>query len=319
MKPECLWKRIEEYADDLNVCKLSVLFDLLMSRIFCGFTSDDYFVNTGGYTYRFFQKRKVFSYKRRVEITHNLDNIKNIHLIEDKSCFLKHFTPLIKRGWCYPKEVSFEDFKRFVQSHDKILCKPVEGKMGSGVNLYSRSYDLFNDYEGFVTDNILLEELIEQDERMVFNNLSVNTVRIYTILDKEGKPHVLKAVLRAGVGRTLTDNYHTGGVIYPVNIDAGFVESYGYRRGLKECVYVHPKTNKIMLGFTVPYWDEILSTVRQAATMIPDIRYVGWDIAVTKRGIDIVEGNADADHALFERVGNSKFFWPIIKKYAYGK
>lgn len=319
MNTESLWKRINEYAGNLNVCRLSVFLDLLMSRIFCGFTTDDYFINTGGYTYRLFEKRKVFSYKRRVEITNNLDSIKDIHLIEDKSRFLKHFASLIKRGWCYPKEVSFEDFKLFVLTHDKILCKPVDGKMGSGVSLYSRSKDLLDDYGRLVAENILLEELIEQDERMVFDNLSVNTVRIYTILDKGGTPHVLKAILRAGVGKTLTDNYHTGGVIYPVNIDAGFIESFGYRRGLKECVYIHPEANAMMLGFTIPYWNEILSTVKQAAMMIPNIRYVGWDIAVTKHGIDIVEGNADADHALFERVGNSKLFWPIIKKYAYGK
>lgn len=199
------------------------------------------------------------------------------------------------------------------------MRKPVDGKMGRGVDLYLHSKDLLNDYERLVSENILLEELIEQDERMIFGNQSVNTIRIYTILDKEGRPHVLKAILRAGVGKTLTDNYHTGGVIYPVNIDAGFIESFGYRRGRKEYVYVHPETNTMMLGFTIPCWDKVLSTVKQAALMIPSIRYVGWDIAVTKRGIDIVEGNADADHALFERVGNSKLFWPIIKKYAYGK
>lgn len=319
MKSENIWKRIDEYADDLRVCRLSVLLDLLLSRIFCGFTSDDYFMNTGGYAYSFFQKKKVFSYQRRVEITDNINNPKDIHLIEDKSCFFSHFSSLIKRKWCYPKEVSFENFKYFVQSCPKILCKPVDGKMGRGVCLYSCSNNLFNDYKRFVEDNVLLEELIEQDDRMIFNNLSVNTIRIYTILDKNMIPHVLKAVLRVGVGRTLTDNYHTGGVIYPINIEAGFIESFGYRRGQNERIYVHPETDTLMIGFTIPNWSEVISTVKQAATMVPSIRYIGWDIAVTKSGVDIIEGNADADHALFERIGNTKLFWPAIKKHAYGK
>lgn len=63
MKPESIWKRIKEYADNLNVCRSSIFLDLLMSRIFCGFTTDDYFINTGGYTYRFF-KRERFSHIR---------------------------------------------------------------------------------------------------------------------------------------------------------------------------------------------------------------------------------------------------------------
>ena len=55
----------------------------------------------------------------------------------------------------------------------------------------------------------------------------------------------------------------------------------------------HPTTGATVPGFHVPFWDEIVQSVRTAAEMVPRVGYIGWDIAVTDNGPEFVEGNVD--------------------------
>ena len=49
-----------------------------------------------------------------------------------------------------------------------------------------------------------------------------------------------------------------------------------------------------MVGFHVPNWPAVLSTVSEAVgCTLP--RLLGWDIAVMEDGVDIVEANNGAD------------------------
>jgi len=157
-----------------------------------------------------------------------------------------------------------------------------------------------------------LEEIVQQHPAMAFGGKSVNTVRVYSVVDGKGGVHILKAVLRAGVGDSIVDNYHSGGVIYPVNVRHGFIEGPGIQRGNEQSVFVHPGTSKIMLGFAIPHWAELLSTVEEMATALPQVRYIGWDLAITQSGVELIEANDTADHALLGCIGQERFFYDRI-------
>ncbi len=53
----------------------------------------------------------------------------------------------------------------------------------------------------------------------------------------------------------------------------------------------HPITNKEILGFIVPYYDEACQMVKETAKIIPQVKYIGWDVAITPNGPAIIEGN----------------------------
>ena len=94
-------------------------------------------------------------------------------------------------------------------------------------------------------EDVLVEELIVQHPEMCFGNMSVNTIRTHTILDRDGKAHVIKAILRVGVGSTFVDNYAKGGAIYEVDVMEGIVCSYG-RNHAGEVIVKHPQTDIVM-------------------------------------------------------------------------
>lgn len=53
----------------------------------------------------------------------------------------------------------------------------------------------------------------------------------------------------------------------------------------------HPMTGATIRGFEVPYWNEILDMCKKAAKITPEVRYSGWDVAITEAGPIFIEAN----------------------------
>ena len=69
-----------------------------------------------------------------------------------------------------------------------------------------------------------------------------------------------------------------------------------------------------MPGRLIPYWSETLQMVKSAAEMMPSVKFIGWDVAITKDSPIIIEGNHDPDLDIMEFVGRSGYL-PIIKEH----
>ena len=48
---------------------------------------------------------------------------------------------------------------------------------------------------------------------------------------------------------------------------------------------------KDIYGFKVPFYEEACQMVKEASKVVPSVRYVGWDVAITNKGPVIIEGN----------------------------
>lgn len=167
--------------------------------------------------------------------------------------------------------------------------------------------------ERLAAQQVMIEEILVQHPDMIFGNTSVNTIRAHTILDRNGKGHVHSCVLRAGVGDTVVDNYCSGGVIYPVDVVSGIVSGKGISH-IGSGHIVHPQTEIVMLGYRIPNWNILIEETIKAAERLSNLRLVGWDVAITKEGIALIEGNHNPDYELFEFIGEGKAY-PYIKQY----
>ena len=54
---------------------------------------------------------------------------------------------------------------------------------------------------------------------------------------------------------------------------------------------VHPDSGKAILGFQIPKWEEAKSFVVDLANVLPELKYCGWDLALTNQGWVMVEAN----------------------------
>lgn len=128
----------------------------------------------------------------------------------------------------------------------------------------------------------------------------LQTVRCFTILDRDGEPHLLQAVLKLIAGTNFVDNFQygaTGNLIAPVSLEDGVLEralTPNPRGGFSE-VQRHPDTGAVISGFQLPAWREMHDLALLAARRFAPLRLVGWDIASTWAGPILIEGNWNSD------------------------
>ena len=304
---------LREYSLQEDLYLFSTTIDYLLCRIFYGYCIDDYTCNSSGrFTSNVFRNR-FFSFKRWQFVLKRLNDTKDVSILDDKVIFLKFFKKYIKHDWIYPKEATIEQFNNFINSHHQIISKPTKSIYGLGVTIFSTS-NAISSYTALCSKDILLEEQIKQHPSLSIGGKSVNTIRVYSILDRNNKVHILKSILRVGTGNSIVDNFHSGGVIYPINLQYGIIEAYGVQKNSNKRIFYHPGTEQCMIGYKIPSWGKILTLVRDAHIMLKNVRYIGWDIVVLENGdVDIIEANSNADHALFSRVGYDKLFYDKIK------
>ena len=74
-----------------------------------------------------------------------------------------------------------------------------------------------------------------------------------------------------------------------VDIETGKLVGNGIDKKLNESE--NSITNIKFDGFQIPYWEEIKEMVLEAALVNDKVNMVGWDVAISKNGPLIIEGN----------------------------
>ena len=184
-----------------------------------------------------------------------------------------------------------------MEGNAKLFLKPKDSCIGRGC----RVIDVPNGREDRLAllDSIasggggILEELIVQAPAMAsLHPQSVNTVRAQMMLSGDGID-LTGSTLRMGRGGSCVDNGGAGGIFAPIDVEAGIVTGRG--RDERGRYYVrHPDTGVVIPGFQIPKWDMLVSLVGELARIRPEIRFVGWDLALTDEGWLVVEGNDNA-------------------------
>ena len=146
------------------------------------------------------------------------------------------------------------------------------------------------------------------------NPSSVNTIRVCSARDRAGQVHIIGASLRGGGGGSVVDNLHADGVQYPVDVASGCILRGGVKHNGEKNILFHPSTGTKMIGLQIPHWDKILTTVQEAGKLLPNMRYIGWDIAVTEEGCEIIEANYGQGSNGMQQDGVGKY--DTIKQYA---
>jgi hypothetical protein len=219
------------------------------------------------------------------------------NVLEDKLQFLKHYKQFVKH-----KFASVHDIEKnhdlavslLSNSSGKVVLKSSSGQCGDGIEVRS-SKDF--DAESLISrlkssGNDLVEEFVVQHDAL--NGLSpsgLNTIRVFTQLTKDNKVEILGARLRITVNSSV-DNLAAGNIAAPINLETGIIDGAAiYSDITKREETVHPVTKVKIIGFQIPFWNETIKMVAQAALKNTENRSIGWDIAITNNGPELIEGN----------------------------
>jgi hypothetical protein len=142
-------------------------------------------------------------------------------------------------------------------------------------------------------EGMLVEEWCEKDPWYRRLNAEAGVgIRLVTLVGPDGEVEVQAARLALAVGGKLVSNSHSGSLSVWIDTDTGRLEGgcldevSGFRR-----MSAHPDTGESVEGVQLPDWDTIVDVATQAASAVPWLRSVGWDILPSSRGPVVLEGN----------------------------
>lgn len=214
------------------------------------------------------------------------------HIFDDKVQFAKTFSDAIGREWIDLRTAKDDEVAAFVARHPKVIAKDPEGVGGDGIKVYEAAdfgSPLELAREAKRAGTTLVEEFLTQHPEMsrLYPD-AVNTMRIVTYVDPQQTTHVLARVLKIGNGGNI-DNY-SGGGMYTMLDEQGHALHAAYD-GDGTVFEVHPATHVRIADFQVPMFDEVIAFAKDLANRVPEMPYIGWDIALTPTGPVVIEGN----------------------------
>lgn len=230
------------------------------------------------------------------------------HIFDNKNEFNKVFKDYIGRGYIDLATANLEEIKAFYDTREKIFCKMKDLECGIGCERIQtsdfKSFDQFLSYirsKNFGT----LEDVIENhpDLDRVYSGC-VNTMRMITLIGDDGKPNLIYAVQKFGINERIVDNY---GVHGPLDLETGEFMYPAHSGDTKaEGLYTeHPNSHIKLIGFKNPLFKEAKEMVLKASFVVPEVRYIGWDVAVTPTGPVIIEGNNYCAHDFWQLPGQT--------------
>lgn len=279
--------------------------DMISSLFKYGAYYDEYFLfgyegRDEAYRSSFITEGIRLSYYPRMNLA------KNTETFENKYLAYKKFGDLYKRDMLRikknrdeniePTAEELQQLESFVNAHPQYIVKPIYAAFGKGVHKDSleNHESLEQAYEEYAQSGAVLEELICQAGDMArLHPSSVNTLRIPTVVLRDGEVRLFHPTLRVGKGGSVVDNFSAGGISALIDPDTGIICSDGADK--KGARYVeHPDTHVKFKGFQIPEWDKVVEMVKAAALVVEGNHYCGWDLAYSDKGWCMVEANSTA-------------------------
>ncbi|NLA72642.1 MAG: carboxylate--amine ligase [Clostridiales bacterium] len=299
--------------------KVLLFFDILLCIPLYGAGYYDYLI-FAFYDMNHKQRKTYVTRMKNKRLITALNNKEHSHLFEHKGEFIKLFADFLGREVLDIKDLSFEQFERFIADKDIIFAKPYIGESGAGIEkLHKSDFKTIEDMFHYITDGKfgLVEEFIVQHSALsaVYPH-SVNTYRIVTLVTDDGVPHCVYATAKFGGGGKFVDNLDNGGVCCPIDRETGKIEGCGHTSRLVP-FDAHPDTKVKLYGYQLPFVKEAVQLALKAALMVDDMRYIGWDVYVNERGPGIVEGNDYPGYDFWqlpEHTPDKTGLWPYYKR-----
>lgn len=301
MNYNAFFKKITSLHSKTGKSRIYFIWDIFICGIKYG---------AGYVDYDLFEMYNLTPAQRNTYITRGRNNAlvkkyndpKFFHYFENKIEFNTLFSKYIHRDWISADE-SEEKVVEFISKRDVLITKPVDGACGKGIQkiVVSDYPDAQNIYTKFknVDQRLLIEDLIIQHPKVnEIYPLAVNTLRVVTI-HHNGKTKIICTYFRIGNNSNFVDNFNSAGMVAPVDEFTGIVKDKAIDKN-KTLYEVHPLSGTLIKGFRFPYWDEAMDLVRKASEVVPQMGYVGWDLAFTPDGPCIVEGNPFPGHDIYQ-------------------
>ena len=240
------------------------------------------------------QKREFVTDLSRVNIYKKCNDQNYVHFFSNKYETYLEFKEFYQReALLINRSCSFSQFRDFVKRHNCFVVKPLRLYLGMGIHMVDMNHVESEEKEFKRICSLgecIIEEVIRQSSAMsIFHPESVNTIRIPAFMTKQGLA-IRRPFFKCGCGSSVVDNGGAGGIFVGIDAESGILITDGIDEKNHRYI-VHPDSQIRFKGYQLPEWEHVPTLINACMKIIPQVKYVGWDLAHTDQGWVIVEGN----------------------------
>lgn len=204
--------------------------------------------------------------------------------------------------WKDGHKISASDLSAIDMNCDEYFIKEVDSWCGVGARKIKAPIAWNTILNG---KRFIIQPVVKNDESLrKLNPSTLNTIRIATCMKNASVELWDPGMLRVGRSGADVDNFFQGGIGVAIENDGSLCE-YGFchdKTRVYEKLTRHPDSGVIFAGYKIPFYQETVKLVKQAHLLFPTIPTIGWDVAITDKGPQILEGNHDWDIEMLQIV-----------------
>jgi hypothetical protein len=314
---------LDEAKKQTMKSSIAIIMDVIKSVFAFNISILEYF------QFRFYEKSKAeretyagTGYMYEYQLKMNPKSTRSV--LENKLLFLNDYKKFVQHSHAsleaLEKQPGLAD-RLLANGSGKLVLKNALGQCGNSIEVISTTGIT---QKGIIEQlrkngNDLVEEFVVQHrDLMALSPSGLNTVRIITQLNAKNEVDIIGARLRITINSSV-DNLAAGNIAAPIDLQTGKLDGPGvYSDITKADENIHPVTKTPILGFQVPYWKESVALVTAAALNNTKNRSIGWDVAITERGPELIEGNHNWCKLLWQ-LPVKKGLKPVLDNYLQNK
>ncbi len=301
----------KKIAEREKVAQIVIVLDMIWCSIRYGAMWTEY--DDLGFYYRTPENRNTFiTTFYNFKLYDKINDKKSRDLFHEKIAFLNIFSDYIKRSWLDISNIPDNEVVDYLREHRNVVVKASFGDSGKEVEVM----DVTNKSEKELQEvvkyfrehnfNLIEERILNHSSLNELNATSLNTLRIVTVKTSK-KVDVLFAGIRVGSNGAMIDNISQGGRVARVDIETGIINSRFYTKTSSHTSFSFNSEDFNPEGHQIPFWDEVINTVKKAAYVVPQVQIVAWDVAITRDGyVELVEGNESFGSVIMQLYYNHK-------------
>ncbi len=225
-----------------------------------------------------------------------------------------------KISWFNGSDIEYQSIASIKQHTFDAFCKEVNGESGRGafplkskdgkLYLHDKEVDIEEIKLKVGSATFIIQERLENHSLIdkIYPD-SLNTLKLVTFLKDDGEVVFFDSVMRFGAGGNFVDNASSGGIFVGVD-EEGYLHDVGFREpGISENLVIrgiHPDTKVKFGGIRLPFWNEMLNTVKRFHRFFYGIPSIGWDIAFTPQGFVFTETGEDWEIPVYQVTNGGK-------------
>lgn len=288
-------ERVLQFARQSAKLGRAPLWWVVLDMAWCSVRYETTFENYSEWDFRILRGRERKTYMtdpKSFHLSRKLNDNAKRGIFDDKLQFAARFGDELGREWFDVSTGTVAELGDFLNRFDRVITKNPGGVGGNGITVRDTAdiTDVAALREELLSSGqTLVEELLVQHPEMArLYPGSVNSLRMVTYLDPDGEVHLLAGVLKIGNGGFI-DNFSNGGMYTMLDEAGRALHAASDEEG--HPFAVHPVTGERIEGYQVPLYGEILQLVDRLARRVPELPYIGWDIAITPERPVVIEGN----------------------------